>query len=96
MNTALAYFGEAELVPAIAAFMSDYLNTVCSPSNPYHTDMDRCVLAQTFRRFVASRWAQLSIRFLNDGPPLLVMPQHEHTGLVTPDDVLNDLKAYAR
>lgn len=96
MNTTLAYFGEAELVPAIAAFMSDYLNTVCSPNNPYHTDIDRCALAQVFRRFVRSRWAQLSIRFLNDGPPLLVMPQHGQTGLVTPDDVLNDLKAYAR
>ncbi|KDE21319.1 hypothetical protein AZ09_00495 [Acetobacter aceti 1023] len=96
MNTDLAYFGEAELVPAIAAFMSDYLNTVCAPSNPYPTDMDRCTLAQMFRRFVASRWAQLSIRFLNDGPSMLVIPHHNQAGLVTPEDVLNDLKAHIR
>lgn len=95
IGTDTAYFGEPERLPAIAAFMSDYLNTVYTPQSTVHTAMDRCALAQMLRHFILPRWKTLSIRFLNEGPTVLVMPARASkagTTLISQADVLRDLE----
>ena len=92
LGTDLLYLGEVERLPAIAAFMSDYLNTVYTPKSTVHTAMDRCALAQMLRHFILPRWNTLAIRFLNEGPDILVMPSVKAgTPLISQDDVLHDL-----
>lgn len=97
IGTDTAYFGEPERLPAIAAFMNDYLNTVYTPRSRAHTAMDRCALAQMLRHFILPRWNELSIRFLNKGPDILVMPAESvatSTVLVSQADVLHDLAVH--
>ncbi|MFT8419536.1 MAG: hypothetical protein ABF636_12015 [Acetobacter sp.] len=94
IGTDMAYFGEPERLPSIAAFMSDYLNTVYTPQSTVHTAMDRCALAQVLRHFITPRWNTLSVRFLNEGPAILVMPAKNLAAgavLVSQADVLHDL-----
>ncbi len=97
LGTDTAYFGEPERLPAIAAFLSDYLNTVYTPHSTVHTAMDRCALAQMLRHFILPRWNTLSVRFLNEGPAILAMPT-ERVGdgavLVSQADVLHDLAVH--
>lgn len=97
IGTDMAYFGEPDRLPAIAAFMSDYLNTVYTPQSAVHTAMDRCALAQMLRHFILPRWSALSIRFLNEGPAVLVMPAKTVTSAAAPisqADVLHDLAVH--
>ena len=97
IGTDTAYFGEPAHLPAIAAFMTDYLNTVYTPQAPAHTAMDRCALAQMLRHFVLPRWRDLSVRFLNEGPAILVMPTGSIAAsamLVSQADVLHDLAVH--
>lgn len=99
----LSYFGEAEKLPDIASFLSNYLNTAYNPQNPTNWCVDQCALAQAFREFVAPRWHDLRIKFIDDGTPLMIMPHHvggkrallEHGGTVTQADVLRELSDYA-
>ncbi|WP_338332740.1 hypothetical protein [Acetobacter sp. LMG 32666] len=97
IGTDTAYFGEPERLPAIAAFMNDYLNTVYTPKSTVHTAMDRCALAQMLRHFILPRWSSLSVRFMNEGAPVLVMPAGSIAAgamLASQADVLHDLAVH--
>ncbi|KGB20759.1 hypothetical protein [Acetobacter tropicalis] len=95
----ISYFGEPDLLPPIAHFLSDYLNTAYSPQNPTNWCVDQCALAAAFRRFVAPRWNDLRIKFMDEGAPLMVMPHHvggkeallSHDGSVSMVDVVVEL-----
>lgn len=72
----ISWFGEAARLPEIAAFLHDYLQVAYDPANPTNWCIDQCALVQSFRRFVAPRWSDLGIRFMDEGTPLMVMPHH--------------------
>ncbi|GBR51342.1 hypothetical protein GCM10007872_10710 [Gluconobacter sphaericus NBRC 12467] len=72
----ISWFGEADRLPEIAAFLHDYLQVAYDPANPTNWCIDQCALVQSFRRFVAPRWSDLRIRFMDEGTPLMVMPHH--------------------
>lgn len=72
----ISWFGEAGRLPEIAAFLHDYLQVAYDPANPTNWCIDQCALVQSFRRFVAPRWSDLRIRFMDEGTPLMVMPHH--------------------
>ncbi|MBF0859001.1 hypothetical protein HKD24_07200 [Gluconobacter sp. LMG 31484] len=72
----ISWFGEADRLPEIAAFLHDYLQVAYDPANPTNWCIDQCALVQSFRRFVAPRWNDLRIRFMDEGTPLMVMPHH--------------------
>lgn len=95
----ISYFGETDLLPPIAHFLSDYLNTAYDPKNPTNWCVDQCALAAAFRRFVAPRWNDLRLKFMDEGETLMVMPHHvggkdallTHEGSVSMTDVVVDL-----
>ncbi|MFT8478850.1 hypothetical protein [Gluconobacter oxydans] len=72
----ISWFGEADRLPEIAAFLHDYLQVAYDPANPTNWCIDQCALVQSFRRFVVPRWSDLRIRFMDEGTPLMVMPHH--------------------
>ncbi|GBR67215.1 hypothetical protein [Gluconobacter kanchanaburiensis] len=72
----ISWFGETERLPEIAAFLHDYLQVSYDPANPTNWCIDQCALVQSFRRYVAPRWDELRIRFMDEGAPLMVMPHH--------------------
>ncbi|WP_215745200.1 hypothetical protein [Gluconobacter sp. P1C6_b] len=72
----ISWFGETDRLPEIAAFLHDYLQVAYDPANPTNWCIDQCALVQSFRRFVAPRWNDLRIRFMDEGTPLMVMPHH--------------------
>ena len=72
----ISWFGETAKLPDIAAFLHDYLQVAYDPANPTNWCIDQCALVQSFRRYVAPRWDDLRIRFMDEGTPLMVMPHH--------------------
>lgn len=91
----LSYFGETELLPQIGRYLHNYVQRTYSPENPTNWCIDQCALAQAYSRFVAPRWNDLRIRFMDEGTPLMVMPHHvggkdallEHDGAVSEQDL---------
>ncbi len=91
----LSYFGETELLPQIGRYLHNYVQRTYSPENPTNWCIDQCALAQAYARFVAPRWNDLRIRFMDEGTPLMVMPHHvggkdallEHDGAVSEQDL---------
>ena len=73
-GTGLSYFGETELLPQIGRYLHNYVQRTYSPENPTNWCIDQCALAQAYARFVAPRWNDLRIRFIEEGAPLLVVP----------------------
>lgn len=98
----ISYFGDPEKLPEIGNFLSNYLNTAYNPENPTNWCVDQCALAEAFQLFVAPHWDALRIKFMDDGPSLMVMPHHvggkkellAHEGAVSQEDVLQDLLAH--
>lgn len=98
----ISYFGNPEILPEIARFLSNYLNTAYDPEYPTNWCVDQCALAQAFTEFVAPYWESLRIKFMDDGTCLMVMPHHvggkpellAHGGTVTEADVMQDLAAH--
>lgn len=98
----ISYFGDADRIPAIAHFLSDYLNTAYNPQNPTNWCVDQCALAAAFKRFVAPKWDELRIKFMDEGTPLMVMPHHvggkdallAHEGSFSMVDVVSELARY--
>ncbi|KAA8384454.1 hypothetical protein FKW31_13000 [Acetobacter sp. DmW_136] len=91
----LSYFGETELLPQIGRYLHNYVQRTYSLENPSNWCIDQCALAQAYSRFVAPRWNDLRIRFMDEGTPLMIMPHHvggkdallEHDGAVSEQDL---------
>ncbi|MDL2171653.1 MULTISPECIES: hypothetical protein [Asaia] len=87
----VSYFGEKPLLPVIAQALSDYIISAYHGANPTNWCIEQCALSAVYHRHIAPRWATLRIKFMDDPPPLVMMPHHlgmdkksfsEWTGLV--------------
>ncbi|PHY94305.1 hypothetical protein CSR02_06540 [Acetobacter pomorum] len=91
----LSYFGEMALLPQIGQYLHNYVQRTYSTENPTNWCIDQCALAQAYYRFIASRWNDLRIHFMDEGTPLMVMSHHvggkdallEHEGAVSEQDL---------
>ncbi|GBQ96152.1 hypothetical protein ACFFGF_06440 [Asaia lannensis] len=72
----VSYFGETALVPVIAQELHDYIVGTYHSSNPTNWCIDQCALSTVYHRHIAPRWNALRIRFMDDPPPIVLMPHH--------------------
>ncbi|MXV44198.1 hypothetical protein GS501_03915 [Saccharibacter sp. 17.LH.SD] len=100
----ISYFGEKSLLPSIATFLHNYIQRAYSPQNVTNWCIDQCALVQAFQKFIAPRWEQLRVHFMDENTPLMIMPHHVggkrelllHGGVVSRNDVIEWLSCKHR